>query len=214
MPSKASGARDFRIEVSINLSVDELVRPDLVAFPDQLLNEYRVPAYTTVLEVIESKLVDDVNTVLAGLTRLRLEGFGLFLYDFGTGFSTMEQLRRFPFSELKIDLAFLNAARRRASAKAIFHSSVNLVNALSMVPVAEGVEDDADLDLAVELGIHLIQGYHIAKLIRAKATNRRALSSMFSLIFSLKFSLMLSLVCWGNCESTPRCLERQKPERF
>ena len=53
--------------MSINLSVDELVRPDLVAFPDQLLNEYRVPAYTTVLEVTESKLVDDVNTVLAGL---------------------------------------------------------------------------------------------------------------------------------------------------
>ena len=163
MPSKASGARDFRIEVSINLSVDELVRPDLVAFPDQLLNEYRVPAYTTVLQVTESKLVDDVNTVLAGLTRLRLEGFGLFLDDFGTGFSTMEQLRCFPFSELKIDLAFLNGAHRRASAKAIFHSSVNLVNALSMVPVAEGVEDDADLDLAVELGTHLIQGYHIAK---------------------------------------------------
>ena len=63
MPSKASGARDFRIEVSINLSVDELVRPDLVAFPDQLLNEYRVPADTTVLEVIESKLVDDAGVI-------------------------------------------------------------------------------------------------------------------------------------------------------
>ena len=156
-------ARDFHIKVSINLSVDDLVQPDLVAFLDQLLNEHRVPADTIVLEVTESKLVDDVNTVLAALTRLRLKGFGLSIDDFGTGFSSMEQLRRFPFSELKIDRAFVNGAHRRASAKAIFQSSVNLANALNMVSVAEGVEDDADLDLAVELGTHLIQGYHIAK---------------------------------------------------
>jgi len=156
-------ARDFHIKVSINLSVDDLVQPDLVAFLDQLLNEHRVPADTIVLEVTESKLVDDVNTVLASLTRLRLKGFGLSIDDFGTGFSSMEQLRRFPFSELKIDRAFVNCAHRRASAKAIFQSSVNLANALNMVSVAEGVEDDADLDLAVELGTHLIQGYHITK---------------------------------------------------
>ena len=48
----------------------------------------------------------------------------------------------------------------------------------------------------------------------AEATNRRALSSIFSLIFSLNFWLMLSLMCWGDCESTTRCLERQKSEGF
>ena len=77
--------------------------------------------------------------------------------DFGTEILVLEQLS---FTELKIDRAFVNGSHRRASAKAIFQSRTSLIE---YGVVAEGVEDDADLDLAVELGTHLIQGYHIAK---------------------------------------------------
>jgi EAL domain-containing protein (putative c-di-GMP-specific phosphodiesterase class I) len=115
------------------------------------------------LEVTESKLAEDVKVVLASLTRLRLKGFSLSIDDFGTGFSSMERLRRFPFTELKIDRAFVNGAGRRASAKAIFQSSVNLAKAMNMVAVAEVVEDNDDLELAISLGTDLIQGYFIAR---------------------------------------------------
>lgn len=156
-------AKNINIKVSCNLSVDDLTQPNLVSQLDDLLTSYRVPADSIILEVTESKLAEDVKMVLASLTRLRLKGFSLSIDDFGTGFSSMEQLRRFPFTELKIDRAFVNGASRRASAKAIFQSSVNLAKAMNMVAVAEGVEDDDDLELAVSLGTDLIQGYFIAR---------------------------------------------------
>ena len=156
-------ARNINIKVSCNLSVDDLTQPDLVSKLDGMLETYRVPADSIILEVTESKLAEDVKVVLASLTRLRLKGFSLSIDDFGTGFSSMEQLRRFPFTELKIDRAFVNGAGRRASAKAIFQSSVNLAKAMNMVAVAEGVEDNDDLELAISLGTDLIQGYFIAR---------------------------------------------------
>ena len=156
-------AKNINIKVSCNLSVDDLTQPNLVSQLDDLLASYQVPADSIILEVTESKLAEDVKVVLASLTRLRLKGFSLSIDDFGTGFSSMEQLRRFPFTELKIDRAFVNGASRRASAKAIFQSSVNLAKAMNMVAVAEGVEDDDDLELAVSLGTDLIQGYFIAR---------------------------------------------------
>jgi len=156
-------AKNMNIKVSCNLSVDDLTQPDLVSKLDGMLETYRVPADSIILEVTESKLAEDVKVVLASLTRLRLKGFSLSIDDFGTGFSSMEQLRRFPFTELKIDRAFVNGAGRRASAKAIFQSSVNLAKAMNMVAVAEGVEDNDDLELAILLGTDLIQGYFIAR---------------------------------------------------
>ena len=90
---------------------------------------------------------------------MRLKGCGISIDDFGTGFSSMEQLRRFPFTELKIDRAFVNGAHEKPSAKAIFESSVDLARRLGISSVAEGVEDEADLTLCRSLGVDLIQGF-------------------------------------------------------
>ena len=78
----------------------------------------------------------------------------------------MEQLRKFPFTELKIDRAFVAGAQQKPSARAIFESSVNLAKLLGISSVAEGAEgaeDAEDLALCRELGVDLIQGYFIAK---------------------------------------------------
>jgi EAL domain-containing protein (putative c-di-GMP-specific phosphodiesterase class I) len=75
----------------------------------------------------------------------------------------MEQLRRFPFTELKIDRAFVNGAHSMPSSKAIFESSVDLARRLGISSVAEGVEDEADLTLCRSLGVDLIQGFYIAR---------------------------------------------------
>ncbi len=152
-----------RWKVSCNFSITDLMQPEVVADLERTISVAQVPAELVILEVTESKIAEDVSSVLSALTRLRLKGFGISIDDFGTGFSSMEQLRKFPFTELKIDRAFVAGAQEKPSARAIFESSVNLAKLLGISSVAEGAEDAQDLARCRELGVDLIQGYYIAK---------------------------------------------------
>lgn len=151
------------IKVAVNVSVDSLNRFDL---PEVIVGtaaaEGLDPSHI-VLEVTESRLMRDIRSSLEILTRLRLKGVGLSIDDFGTGHSSLEQLKRIPFTELKIDRAFVFGAARDPAARAILDSSVNLARNLSMSTVAEGVETQEDWDLAEALGVDMVQGYFIAK---------------------------------------------------
>jgi EAL domain-containing protein (putative c-di-GMP-specific phosphodiesterase class I) len=75
----------------------------------------------------------------------------------------MEQLQRIPFSEFKIDRAFVHGASRESSARAILESSVLLAKKLDMKVVAEGVEDQEDWDLVTEVGCDQVQGYFVSR---------------------------------------------------
>ncbi len=151
------------IKVAVNVSVDSLNRFDL---PEVIVGtaaaEGLDPSHI-VLEVTESRLMRDIRSSLEILTRLRLKGVGLSIDDFGTGHSSLEQLKRIPFTELKIDRAFVFGAARDPAARAILDSSVNLARNLSMSTVAEGVETQEDWDLVESLGVDMVQGYFIAK---------------------------------------------------
>lgn len=151
------------IKVAVNISVDSLNRLDL---PDYVVNTAAAngldPSHI-ILEVTESRLMEDIKSPLEILTRLRLKGVSLSIDDFGTGHSSMEQLKRIPFTELKIDRAFVHGTTRDAAARAILESSVTLAKSLGMSTVAEGVEDQEDWDVVASLGVDLVQGYFVAK---------------------------------------------------
>ena len=83
------------------------MQPNIVESLDAVLQLAAVLAEKVTLEITESRLPEDISKVMSSLTRLRLKGFEISINDFGTGFSSMEQLRRFPFTELKIDQAFV-----------------------------------------------------------------------------------------------------------
>ena len=116
-----------------------------------------------VLEVTESAATTDLAKVLENLARLRVKGFGLSIDDYGTGYSSMQQLSRIAFTELKIDQAFVANATREESARVILGSSLDMARKLNISAVAEGVETRADWDLLVQLGCEQAQGYLIAK---------------------------------------------------
>jgi DNA-binding response OmpR family regulator len=107
--------------------------------------------------------MNDFHLGLDILTRLRLKGFSLSVDDFGTGYSSMEKLKLLPFSELKVDRAFVNGASNDPAAYAMLESSVRLGQALGLNLVAEGVETQEDWDLVAQLGCHEVQGYFVAK---------------------------------------------------
>lgn len=151
------------LQVSVNISMDNL---KLLAFPDlvmQAVGEAGIPVTNLILEVTESRLMTNPLASLDILTRLRLKRLGLSIDDFGTGHSSLAQLRDIPFDELKIDQSFVHGACDRPSVKAIFDASLEMARQLNMKSVAEGVEDQRDWDFLRSSGCDLAQGYFIAR---------------------------------------------------
>ncbi len=151
------------LKVAVNISTDSLDRLDLPEFVLACASEGGMDASNVMLEVTESRLMQNITAALDILTRLSLKRIGLSIDDFGTGYSSMEQLQRIPFQEMKIDRAFVNGAGRDPGARAILESSIKLGRELDMSVVAEGVETQEDWDLVAELGCQIVQGYFVAK---------------------------------------------------
>ena len=97
------------------------------------------------------------------VTRLRLKRFRLSIDDFGTGHSSLAQLRDIPFDELKIDQSFVHAAWADETLRAMYDASLGLARQLGIEAVAEGVEDRNDWDFLRRTGCDLAQGYFIAR---------------------------------------------------
>lgn len=156
-------SRGLELQVAVNISVDGLRN---LALPDQFVShaaKHGMEASQVILEVTESRLMQNVTAALEVLTRFRLKGISLSIDDFGTGYSTMEQLKRIPFDELKLDRAFVSGALQDSTARAILDSSIGLAQELGLRVVAEGVETQEDWNLVKELGCHQVQGYFVAK---------------------------------------------------
>ena len=157
------------LRMAVNVSMDNLTRLD---FPDFVVDEaarHGVPTTDLVLEVTESRLMGDARAPLDNLTRLRLKRIRLSIDDFGTGHSSLAQLRDMPFDELKIDRGFVHDSHRDATLRAILVASLEMAHQLGMPVVAEGVEDRADWDFVRSAGCDVAQGYFIGKPLPAEA---------------------------------------------
>ncbi|OIQ92240.1 phytochrome-like protein cph2 [mine drainage metagenome] len=151
------------LQVSVNLSMDNLASMDFVDFVVGLAASSGVQPQMMLLEVTESQLMEDLRTPLEILTRLRLKRFRLSIDDFGIGNSSLAQLRDIPFDELKIDKSFVHGACSNEKLWAMFDSCLNLAKQLGLEAVAEGVENQADWDFVRNRGCDIAQGYFIAK---------------------------------------------------
>ncbi len=150
------------LQVAINVSMDDLQSLDFADYVAGCAAAAGVLPQRVTLEVTESQLMGDMRVPLEVLTRLRLKRFRLSIDDFGTGNSSLAQLRDMPFDELKIDRGFVHDAGTDETVRAIFNTSVNLAKQLNMEVVAEGVEDRADWDFVRRSKCDSAQGYFIA----------------------------------------------------
>ncbi len=157
------GRHGLDLSIAINLSPILLERGELVQEISELQQRHGLRADQIVLEITESSLLRDLAIALGVLTRLRLRGFRLSLDDYGTGFSSMQQLARIPFTELKIDRAFVHGAHERDSLQVILRSALEMASQLGIETVAEGVECLQDWQLLRQYGCKLAQGWLLAK---------------------------------------------------
>jgi len=151
------------IKLAVNFSVDSLTRYEVYDRVVAAIQNEAVDPENVIIEVTESRIMENVIAPLEVLSRMRLKGIGLAIDDFGTGASSMQQLKRIPFTELKIDRAFVAGAPTDDEARAMLESSVALAKKLGLATVAEGVETETEWDLVASLGVDLVQGYLIAK---------------------------------------------------
>jgi EAL domain-containing protein (putative c-di-GMP-specific phosphodiesterase class I)/CheY-like chemotaxis protein len=159
--------RDLHVAVNISMeSLSTLEFPDFVA---SMVRAAGIPPHLLVLEVTESRLMKNPLAVLDVLTRMRLKHVGLSIDDFGTGHSSLAQLRDIPFDELKVDRRFVHQAHADSATRTILEASLGIARQLGMRSVAEGVELQSDWDLLRELGCDVAQGYFVARPMPAAA---------------------------------------------
>ena len=151
------------IAVSVNASTAQLMQDDFIDVVRRALGRSGLPARRLKIEITESLFMDAAPVALSNLHGLRELGVSISLDDFGTGFSSLAYLLRFPFDVLKIDRAFVLEIMARDDARALVRSIVDMATSLGMGTVAEGVEDNEQLDVLRQAGCEQIQGYLVAK---------------------------------------------------
>ena len=151
------------VTVSVNLSLKSLTDPGLAERVTEIVQGQGLDPRRMVLEVTESTAMTDVGRALENLARLRMKGFGLSIDDYGTGYSSMQQLSRIAFTELKIDQSFVLSAVEKESSKIILASSLDMARKLGLKAVAAGVETRTHWNLLKSLRCDIAQGYFVAK---------------------------------------------------
>jgi EAL domain-containing protein (putative c-di-GMP-specific phosphodiesterase class I)/response regulator of citrate/malate metabolism len=151
------------LTVSINLSADNLADRSFIDRLMARVSKTGVSPSVLVWEVTETSVMRQLSQALTNMGRLRLAGYGLAMDDFGIGYSSMQQFARCPFTELKIDRAFVNGAAQWPNRHMVLKSALDLGQSLGVATVAEGVETVEDWKLLRDLGCDMAQGYLLAK---------------------------------------------------
>ncbi|MFC5550024.1 EAL domain-containing protein [Massilia aerilata] len=150
------------LPVAINLSIADILSPNLVAYLAELLEEYQVPAHALQVEVTESCFMRQLDETQNVLRALNETGISTALDDFGTGFSSLSYLRQLPLQCLKIDQSFTQSMLEDSNAEKLTQAIVAMGNALKMNIVAEGVETREQMNWLLAHGCHIGQGYYFS----------------------------------------------------
>jgi EAL domain-containing protein (putative c-di-GMP-specific phosphodiesterase class I) len=149
--------------MSVNLSAQQLKAPDLVERISEVLAQTQVNPKSLILELTESAMIDDPESAVVVLNRLRDLGIQLHLDDFGTGYSSLSSLHLFPLNGLKIDRSFVKYLSERRDYRAVVEAIISLARHLDMKLIAEGIETADQVELLRSMDCDLVQGYYFSR---------------------------------------------------
>lgn len=151
------------LTLSVNVTAStllDLTLPDRIA---SLCAQHGVAAEQLVLEVTETEAMRDVTRTMDVLLRMRIRNIGVSIDDFGTGHSSLRELQRMPFSEMKIDRSFVTDMAKNKDCAVIVQSIIDLAHNLGLKVIAEGVEDINVWNLLLEKGCDYAQGFYAGR---------------------------------------------------
>lgn len=149
--------------VHVNLSARELEHPDFIERVTGLLEKNELPGEALSLEITETVLVHDLDANAEKMRVLTQLGVRFYVDDFGKGYSSLQYLRRLPFSALKIDRAFVSQVTENPDDEAITKAVIALARTLGITVIAEGVETREQLEFLKAAGCTLVQGFLLGK---------------------------------------------------
>lgn len=167
--------RGITLPLSVNLSALQLMHPNMVSDMLELLNRYRIQPGTLILEVTESRRIDDPHAAVAILRPLRNAGVRIALDDFGMGYAGLRQLQHMkslPVDVLKIDKMFVDGLPEDNS---MISAIILLARSLNLQMVAEGVETEAQCEWLAQAGVEIAQGFLYARAVPAEIFEERYL---------------------------------------
>lgn len=154
------------LTAAVNISALQLMQPGLLELLLKLLHEYELPPSSLELEITESVLVNG-DSILESLQQLRAHRFRISLDDFGTGFSSLSYLRRFPVDVIKIDRSFVSEMTPHPQGDVLVKAIIELSHNLGLSVVSEGIELQEQFDMLRSLGSDELQGFYISRPVRA-----------------------------------------------
>jgi EAL domain-containing protein (putative c-di-GMP-specific phosphodiesterase class I) len=155
--------RGRRFQIGVNVSARQVSDPGFASYVASELHACGLPPQWLSLELTESTLIDGNPATERTLNDLTALGVQLGLDDFGTGFSSLAYLKRFPIDFVKIDRTFTDGLGVDDNDTAIVRATIALAHSLGIRTIAEGVESEQQRDLLHELGCDYGQGYLFAK---------------------------------------------------
>lgn len=151
------------VKVSVNLSARQFVKKDLVQSIAKILEETGLPPHQLELELTESLIMHNAELFISTLRKLKALGILLAVDDFGTGFSSLSYLKRFPIDCLKIDRSFVHDVSEDSDSSAIARAVIHLGHSMGLTVIAEGVETPEELAFMREHKCDELQGYFFSE---------------------------------------------------
>jgi EAL domain-containing protein (putative c-di-GMP-specific phosphodiesterase class I) len=148
-----------RLFMSVNMSVADLSDPGLFETISEIVREAGIDPIDLVIEITESVLLDDADLTIQFLGKLKELGIGLALDDFGTAFSSLSYVRRFPFDRLKLDISFTSELPQSTRSMLLVEEICHLATSMGMKSIAEGIERQEQADALRDIGCLCGQGY-------------------------------------------------------
>ncbi len=172
------------LSISVNLSVRQLLDPQLPTKIRAILEETEIQPSTLNFELTETFLVDEISVAQEVLGEIHSMRIGLELDDFGTGYAGLSYLSKLPFDALKIDRSFVSRLHPESEARAIIRTIVALARELKLGLLAEGVETEHQIEQLLELGCEAGQGFYFSRPVTAEKATELLERSMRSLPLS------------------------------
>ena len=151
------------LSFAINFSPRVFNQPGVVEQLVGALEIWGVPPHAVIAEITETALVEDLEISMQVLRRMRDHGVRIAIDDFGTGYASFSYLRKFPATELKVDMSLVTGMCHDVRMAKLVRAMVDMAHHLDMVAIAEGIEDQATQELLADMGCDFGQGYHLGR---------------------------------------------------
>lgn len=193
--------------LAVNLSSSQLIEPGLVDDIKQIINRESLLRGSFKIEVTESLIMQYPERAAQILERLKELGVGLSCDDFGTGYSSLSSLRKLPFDTLKVDRSFISEEGQEQRASIILNAIIAMGHSLGLTVVAEGIENQQQVNRLGQLGCDYGQGFFIGKPITARQVN----DALAGLPYAFSAGRTAITWLWERGQKDPPPEPRQRP---